>query len=101
VLIRGSVAAIKLGANNYHISVVTQQIIGGGVKMSTVMTKAIKYFLFFSITPAVGVIIYFSFKFFGIDISFKYIIYLLMLVLFVKLIVGGVVVTVLKKDKEE
>lgn len=70
------------------------------MKLSKTKAKAAKYFLFFSITPAVGVIIYFSFKFFGIDISFKYIIYLLMLVLFVKLIVGGVVVTVLKNDKE-
>jgi hypothetical protein len=69
------------------------------MKLSKTKAKAVKYFLFFSITPAVGVIIYFSFKFFGIDISFKYIIYLLMLVLFVKLIVGGVVVTVLKNDK--
>ena len=69
------------------------------MKLSKTKAKAVKYFLFFSITPAVGVIIYFSFKFFGIDISFKYIIYLLMLVLFVKLVVGGVVVTVLKKDK--
>ena len=70
------------------------------MKLSKTKAKAVKYFLFFSITPTVGVIIYFSFKFFGIDISFKYIIYLLMLVLFVKLIVGGVVVTVLKNDKE-
>lgn len=70
------------------------------MKLSKTKAKAVKYFLFFSITPAVGVIIYFSFKFFGIDISFKYIIYLLMLVLFVKLIVGGVVVTVLKNDKK-
>ena len=69
------------------------------MKLSKTKAKAVKYFLFFSITTAVGVIIYFSFKFFGIDISFKYIIYLLMLVLFVKLIVGGVVVTVLKNDK--
>ena len=69
------------------------------MKLSKTKAKAVKYFLFFSITPAVGVIIYFSFKFFGIDISFKYIIYLLMLVLFVKLIVGGEVVTVLKNDK--
>ncbi|MBU2851783.1 hypothetical protein HF929_12065 [Acidithiobacillus ferrivorans] len=68
--------------------------------MSKTKAKAVKYFLFFSITPAAGVIIYFSFKFFGIDISFKYIIYLLMLILFVKLVVGGVVVTVLKNDKE-
>ena len=71
------------------------------MKMSEAMTKAIKYFLFFSITPAVGVIIYFSFKFLGVDIRFKYIIYLLILILFVKIIVGGVVVTVLKKAKEE
>ena len=90
-----------MSATNDHMSVVTQQIIGGNLKMSKSMIKAIKYFLFFSITPAVGILVYFSFKFFGIDISFKYIIYLLMLVLFVKLIVGGVVVTVLKKDKEE
>ncbi len=70
------------------------------MKLSKTKAKAVKYFLFFSITPVAGVIIYFSFKFFGIDISFKYIIYLLMLILFVKLIVGGVVVTVLKNDKE-
>ncbi|AEM49215.1 hypothetical protein Acife_3147 [Acidithiobacillus ferrivorans SS3] len=70
------------------------------MKLSKTKAKAVKYFLFFSITPAAGVIIYFSFKFFGIDISFKYIIYLLMLILFVKLVVGGVVVTVLKNDKE-
>ena len=70
------------------------------MKLSKTKAKAVKYFLFFSITPTVGVIIYFSFKFFGIDISFKYIIYLLMLILFVKLIVGGVVVTFLKNDKE-
>ena len=50
--------------------------------MSKDTAKVIKYFLFFSITPAVGVIIYFSFKLLGIDISFKYIIYLLILVLF-------------------
>ncbi|MHB1321437.1 MAG: hypothetical protein ACYCY0_07710 [Acidithiobacillus ferrivorans] len=83
------------------MSVVTQQIIGGDVKMSKAMTKAIKYFLFFSITPAVGVIIYFSFKFLGIDIAFKYIIYLLILILFVKIIIVGVVITVLKKAKED
>lgn len=77
------------------------QKIGEEVKISKTKAKAIKYFLFFSITPAVGVIIYFSFNFFGIDIGFEYIIYLLILVLFVKLIVGGVVITVLKKDKEE
>ncbi len=69
------------------------------MKLSKTKAKAVKYFLFFSVTPAVRVIIYFSFKFFGIDIRFKYIIYLLMLILFVKLIVGGVVVTVLKNDK--
>ncbi|MBU2847561.1 hypothetical protein HF925_02980 [Acidithiobacillus ferriphilus] len=69
--------------------------------MSKAMTKAIKYFLFFSITPAVGAIIYFSFKFLGVDIRLEYIIYLLILILFVKIIVGGVVVTVLKKAKEE
>ena len=69
--------------------------------MSKDTVKAIKYFLFFSITPAVGIIIYFSLKFLGIDIAFKYIIYLLMLILFVKIIIGGVVITVLKKAKEE
>jgi len=71
------------------------------MKTSNIMTKAIRYFLFFSITPAVGVIIYFSFKFLGIDIRFKYIIYLLILILFVKIIVGGVVITVLKKANDE
>ena len=69
--------------------------------MSKDTAKVIKYFLFFSITPAVGVTIYFSFKLLGIDISFKYIIYLLILVLFVKIIIGGVVIAVLKKAKEE
>ncbi|MHB8445478.1 hypothetical protein HF292_004895 [Acidithiobacillus ferruginosus] len=69
--------------------------------MSKAMIKAIKYFLFFSITPAVGIIVYFSFNFFGIDIAFKYIIYLLILILFVKIIVGGVVITVFKKAKED
>jgi hypothetical protein len=82
------------------MSVVTQQIIGG-LKMSKTMTKVIGYFLFFSITPAIGIIVYFSFKFFGIDIAFKYIIYLLILILFVKIIIGGVVITVLKKAKED
>lgn len=56
--------------------------------------------MFFSITPAVGAIIYFSFKAFGIDIGFKYIIYLMILVFLVKLIVGGVVITVFRKNKE-
>ena len=88
-----------MSANNDHMSVVTQQIIGEDVKMSKAMTKVIKYFLFFSITPAVGIIIYFSFEFFGIDISFKYIIYLLILILFVKIIIGGVVITAINKSK--
>ena len=88
-----------MSANNDHISVVTQQTIGEDVKMSKAMTKVIKYFLFFSITPAVGIIIYFSFEFFGIDISFKYIIYLLILILFVKIIIGGVVITAINKSK--
>ena len=69
--------------------------------MSKATAKVIKYFLFFSITPAVGVIIYFSFKVLGIDISFKYILYLLTLLLFVKIVVGGVIVTVLKKSKPD
>ena len=90
-----------MSATNDHMSVVTQQIIGGGLKMSKTMINAIKYFLFFSITPAVGILVYFSFKFFGIDIAFKYIIYLLILILFVKIIIGGVVITVLKKAKDD
>ena len=69
--------------------------------MSKATAKVIKYLLFFSITPAVGVIIYFSFKVLGIDISFKYILYLLTLLLFVKIVVGGVIVTVLKKSKPD
>nr|MBU2815165.1 hypothetical protein [Acidithiobacillus ferruginosus] len=69
--------------------------------MSKATVKVIKYFLFFSITPAVGVIIYFSFKVLGIDISFKYILYLLALLLFVKIVVGGVIITVLKKSKPD
>ena len=69
--------------------------------MSKATVKVIKYFLFFSITPMVGVIIYFSFKVLGIDISFKYILYLLTLLLFVKIVVGGVIVTVLKKSKPD
>ena len=69
--------------------------------MSKATVKVIKYFLFFSITPTVGVIIYFSFKFLGIDISLKYILYLLILLLFVKIVIGGVIVTTLKKTKPD
>lgn len=69
--------------------------------MSKATVKVIKYFLFFSITPMVGVIIYFSFKFLGIDISLKYILYLLILLLFVKIVIGGVIVTALKKTKPD
>ena len=62
--------------------------------MSTTTGKVIKYSLIFSITPIVALIVYISFQLFGIDVGIKYVIYMLLLIFFVKIIIAGVLIGV-------
>ncbi len=64
--------------------------------MSNNTGNAMNYLLIFSITPIVAFIVYISFLMLGINIGVMYILYMLLLILFIKLILAGVLVGVSK-----
>ncbi|OCB03226.1 hypothetical protein BBC27_09090 [Acidithiobacillus ferrivorans] len=64
--------------------------------MSKSTSNAINYLLIFSITPMVALIVYISFQAFGITISLMYVLYMLLLILFIKTILAGAIIGVSK-----
>ena len=64
--------------------------------MSNNTGNAMNYLLIFSITPIVAFIVYISFLMLGINIGVMYILYMRLLILFIKLILAGVLVGVSK-----
>lgn len=64
--------------------------------MSKSTSNAINYFLIFSITPMVALIVYISFQAFGISIGIIYVLYMLLLILFVKIVLASAIIGVSK-----
>ncbi|MCR1343368.1 hypothetical protein [Acidithiobacillus ferrooxidans] len=64
--------------------------------MSKSTSNAINYFLIFSITPLVALIVYISFQALGININLMYVLYMLLLILFIKIILAGAIIGISK-----
>jgi hypothetical protein len=64
--------------------------------MSKSTSNAINYLLIFSITPIVALIVYISLQAFGISIGIIYVLYMLLLILFVKIVLASAIIGVSK-----